>query len=604
MKKSMSVIAAVGILLCVAFVWGMKKPAGVVDVSPQPLGIDVSKEVQKLVGDMHPAVGSDEKADLIRNTILRGEYDAAHKMIANILAESKLLTWKFYPFNTIIKLIPVDSPAFESCLTKWIRIRNTDPFPYLLRAQVYQQTAWQKRGERFVEATGSEHMKEFTDYMEKAAADVSNAIRLNPDIPFSYYLKIAILDSQGNTTESAEAFQEGVNRYPNYYWIYSPRVEVLAPKWGGSVEELYSFVNKYVDATPKNSPLRMLYLDLYATLLDAAQTSCYTPDENKAKECTAETVDKYLSQKLKDDVVTALELYNQLNKHEFDALFYNVLSQMIEIPGADAPVGQLMQQAARIMGSDNQLMNKNPGHNNFVLDVATADIWAKKKCYDNAEKKYKEALEDLKNDPFSDEESTVSMVAEIYYKLAQLYASMSQYSDVIVYNTAADVLSGNVGKSYLPCEAYFKLRHYGDALRTCTTVIDNTGNELARKTRVKIYELMGKQNEALSDLAIMADSESGNRTWAAVEMSIIYGNLKEAQKDLDGLNKYSYLYDERHQTKEVLAFVYNNRCYAEMQLGQLKAALDDCNASLRFGNIPDAYQKQQELVERLQSSAK
>lgn len=36
-----------------------------------------------------------------------------------------------------------------------------------------------------------------------------------------------------------------------------------------------------------------------------------------------------------------------------------------------------------------------------------------------------------------------------------------------------------------------------------------------------------------------------------------------------------------------------------MQLGDLKRALDDCTQSLKYGSIPDAFRKQQELVARL-----
>jgi hypothetical protein len=36
-----------------------------------------------------------------------------------------------------------------------------------------------------------------------------------------------------------------------------------------------------------------------------------------------------------------------------------------------------------------------------------------------------------------------------------------------------------------------------------------------------------------------------------------------------------------------------------MQLGDLKKALDDCRASLRYGSLPDAIRKQQELISRL-----
>jgi hypothetical protein len=36
-----------------------------------------------------------------------------------------------------------------------------------------------------------------------------------------------------------------------------------------------------------------------------------------------------------------------------------------------------------------------------------------------------------------------------------------------------------------------------------------------------------------------------------------------------------------------------------MQLGDYAKALSDCTESLKYGSIPDAYRKQQELIKRL-----
>jgi hypothetical protein len=39
-----------------------------------------------------------------------------------------------------------------------------------------------------------------------------------------------------------------------------------------------------------------------------------------------------------------------------------------------------------------------------------------------------------------------------------------------------------------------------------------------------------------------------------------------------------------------------------MKLCDLKEALHDCTASLKYGNIPDAFRKQQELIKRLNAN--
>ena len=53
------------------------------------------------------------------------------------------------------------------------------------------------------------------------------------------------------------------------------------------------------------------------------------------------------------------------------------------------------------------------------------------------------------------------------------------------------------------------------------------------------------------------------------------------------------------QEKSSLAVAFNNRCYAKMKLEKLEEALSDCTTSLKYGNLPDAYQKHQELAKRL-----
>jgi tetratricopeptide (TPR) repeat protein len=104
---------------------------------------------------------------------------------------------------------------------------------------------------------------------------------------------------------------------------------------------------------------------------------------------------------------------------------------------------------------------------------------------------------------------------------------------------------------------------------------------------------------ALDDLRIVANSEYHLRGYAALDMSVIYSKRKEIQNSLDVLNKYGYLFDPKTQSKENIAASYNNRCYAYMELGELEKALEDCTASLRYGSLPDAIRKQQELLKQL-----
>jgi hypothetical protein len=103
---------------------------------------------------------------------------------------------------------------------------------------------------------------------------------------------------------------------------------------------------------------------------------------------------------------------------------------------------------------------------------------------------------------------------------------------------------------------------------------------------------------------VVADAQNGMQAYAAIDVSWIYDTRKEFGKAIDSLDRYAYLFDEKLAGKDNVAIAYNNRCYAYMQLGELRKALGDCTQSLKYGSIPDAFNKQQELVKRLSVSEK
>ena len=82
-------------------------------------------------------------------------------------------------------------------------------------------------------------------------------------------------------------------------------------------------------------------------------------------------------------------------------------------------------------------------------------------------------------------------------------------------------------------------------------------------------------------------------------MSYILGQKNDFAGELASLNQHAYLFDEALQPPGDLAVSYNNRCFAHMKLGELQKALDDCTTSLKYGRIPDAFHKQQELMKQL-----
>lgn len=193
-------------------------------------------------------------------------------------------------------------------------------------------------------------------------------------------------------------------------------------------------------------------------------------------------------------------------------------------------------------------------------------------------------------------------LSAIYDDLSDVYSKTSQFVNVIAYQNAASAMGGNAFNEYrfLKCHAYYRLKLYAAAVQECTGLIDNGADIQTRFWRGKSYKALGQSDAALQDFSIVAASEGrGYQSSAAIEISVIYGERNDMVNMLGALNQHSFLFDEETQSKEDLAVSYNNRCYAHMRLGRLQEALDDCTASLKYGSLPDAYQKQQELIKKL-----
>lgn len=273
---------------------------------------------------------------------------------------------------------------------------------------------------------------------------------------------------------------------------------------------------------------------------------------------------------------------------------------MLGASGGETYAGAVLQLAASAMHSDTQLVEKNPGHNDYVIDAVVAKSWYWKGFYDNALSKNREALADIAKSEFPDDAAKDLATSTIYLQMLDPLSYQSRFDDVITYTRAALDLGNQIDWEHYICYAYYEKREYQKALPDCTKAVDDdSGNLLARYWRGLVYQQIGNLDAALNDFTVVADSENGYRANAAINVSWIYDKQEKFKEAIGSLNQYTYLYDEKFVGKGNVAVAYNNRCYAYMQVGELHKALDDCTQSLKYGSIPDAFQKQQELVKRL-----
>lgn len=570
----------------------------------QSLAAIVAEETAQLHLKSHAAGSATDKALSAADALRQGDYRTADALAREVLGQSKLQAFSFQPFNRFVDhLSQGGDPEYLDGLNKWIAAEPSSATALLLRADYYRNTAWRIRGEEFSSHVPEAHARQFADYLGRAEQDVRRSIALDPKVPSAYRLWLQVMGAQADAQKLDAAFSESIAHFPDYYELYRIRLRFLAPKWGGSAEAMHQFVNLYAGRAPESSPLKFLYMELSANLLNAAAIECSSLQHEALTVCINTYMNHYVTGGLADGVAKALSLYKFSDPIQYSNALWPILGDMISSGGDSTSINTVLQLAADAMGSDNQLIHE-PGHNNYVLDDITARIWSGLDNPANVDQKFKEALDDVERMSFQSQDDKEAVTATIYEDMAWVARVTRQYARVIVYHDAANTVAGinHGGHQYLKCFAYYKLNHYQETVDECTALIDTRRDVAeAHYYRARANESMKNYDAAIAEFTPIADdgSEFLIRTASAIEiehMTALRGNYAG---ELKVFEKYPFLFDTDLQEPDDLAIVFNNRCFAYMKLGQLQKALDDCNTSLKYGRLPDALQKQQQILKML-----
>lgn len=575
--------------------------------SPKQFG----PEVAKLVGGPRHYTPIYTKALRLRAAIRHGDFRTAEKMLKTNLKRSRIGMFHFHPFPALVEdATPAGDTTYLKRLNAWIARDPKLAVAYILRAEYEFDTGWAIRGTRFNDEVQAKHADSFAAELAAAGADIDRAIRLDASNPFARFLQLRVLKAAGSQAELDSAFRGSIRRFPNYYPLYRVRLSALEPKWGGTPQAIYAYLAAYAQPAPRYSPLKMLYMQAYREFLDTAWIDCMRYRGDTRTRCTVAVMDHLATDDLEKKAYSVLALYHHTD-HQYafiDALEAN-LHDMVDTTGGERYSGAFLQLAADRLDTDNELVPDHTGTNVYMIDDLTGDVWYRQNRFDNAGKMYRRAIKDLPHTRFPNREARDRALSHLYTDLAGVYdrQSIHQYDKAIAYLRAANILLGDPTPGYGReiCGDLVLSKHYRVMLRDCPVALQPGGDARIAYWRARAYRALGKKAQAIRYYRFVANSEDSWRSDAVIDMELLYpDNKKGWQHQLDILNAYPYLYNPAEDGKRSTAIAYNNRCYAKMHLGMLEAALKDCTASLRYGNLPDAFQKQRKIIQRLRAQGK
>ncbi|MDL2400783.1 tetratricopeptide repeat protein [Rhizobium mayense] len=549
--------------------------------------------------------GTLENARLVRAAIMRSDFETAERLTQNVLKAGHLPTPNVRPIKHFLDVLidPADL-QFETQLSGWVQKCPDSMVAHLLRAKFHYDAGWFRRGHGYVSTVSEQGVQEFVDDMHKSELDIDRALQLDANEPYLQLLRLEILHGSGYSDKMGQALQDSISKFPTFFPPYDVVLSALQPKWGGNVDVMFSFVDHFKSTDPNGIATKLLDLDVYRYLLSTASSQCQDDRENSDYQRLSECVREFMKTNMTGDregrVVEALSELGQRDNYIATKAVEDVLSSMIDTAGSETYAGPVLQAAANGYESDTRLREDSNSHNHYMIDSLVAKTWLRQGNLDNALSKYQEALRDLLPAKFPSTEEQDAATAAIKEQMAKVYAKQRRYADSVDVAQEAVALGASSDSQLLVCYGYFQQKKYEAAVDECAELANDQANGMtARYWRGSAFRELHDDDNAIKEFSAVAASKNGWRASAAIGLSMIYFGRNDNPEALNVLNKYDYLYDVKSTGKDDVAVAFNNRCYAHMELGDLKKALEDCTASLANGNIPDAYKKQQELLKRI-----
>jgi hypothetical protein len=574
--------------------------------SPPPLSVDqIDAKIEQLTAGFRDADLVAKRGDTIREAIASGDFAVADRELNALSGQSDPKAWASSALTLAMDRFWLDADGgYSARLAAWAAANPTDPWPLLLQARRDSDWAWRSRGGNFAKDVDPAAMADFSRFLERGLAEIDAAIKLDDRDPYFELVRLRLLQSEGASDEMDQAFESAVAKFPNSLPLYESMLLALEPKWGGDIDYMYGLVEHYAGGAADDSPLKMLYISLYANLIDTAGITCYRfwSDPEKMDACVAGEMQRIVKAGLEDKVVQGLDLYDRTDKAQYTSWLGHVLSPMVTNAYSSRYPGAVLELAAKSTRSQTET-DADPAHpNNYVIDYVVAQALSKQKLDEMAEQKYRVAIEDLRGSTFLPPPLKAKEAAAIYLTLAWTYNKMHRLPEVVAYESAALALDGSNNWQYLVCQGYFDLKRYDDVIRACSGRSLFEREPEARYYCGRAYYESGKIDEALGEFTAVANAWGDSRGSAVgLAARILLIDKKDYRGGIEFLKKYKYLYDPKITKSMDTAIAFNDLCYAYMQLGEDSDALDNCAKSLKFASLPDAYAKQLALAARMGS---
>jgi len=163
-------------------------------------------------------------------------------------------------------------------LNEWVEHSKVPDIALIVRAGMYKDIGWKKRGNAFSRKISDEQFAGMEKYFDLAIVDLNRSIQIDDEILYAHIVLMRVADMRLEKSVAEKIFNKGRSKFPDNYAYAYYHVVNLEPKWGGSLSKMRAVAKTYKNDYVKNP----LLLALRALPLIAVADSEYK-NENYQK---------------------------------------------------------------------------------------------------------------------------------------------------------------------------------------------------------------------------------------------------------------------------------------------------------------------------------
>lgn len=190
----------------------------------------------------------------LRSMLKKKEFYALNKTIAQLDASYKSNKIREDVWFTAYEAFKIKNTSLTSLFDTWVSTTPDSYQPYLARAIFHYQMGWLSRGGKWASETKEEQINEMSIYFNKSSEDLIKSLNLNGPAVISYNYLIGITNALGRDDEAERFMRKALEIAPASFNIRYHYIETLAPRWGGSLDEMQAYgeeTSKYLDLNPE-----------------------------------------------------------------------------------------------------------------------------------------------------------------------------------------------------------------------------------------------------------------------------------------------------------------------------------------------------------------